>query len=181
MSQSPTDFVLSANIVDENAALGAIIGTFQDVVDPDAGDTHTFALLDDAGGRFQIVGDELQVADGTLLDFEGASSYTITVRVTDSTGLTVDKIFTIDLTDVNEAPTDVALSANTVAEGAATETVVGTLQGVVDPDAGDTHTYSLVDDAGGRLQARRRRASGRRWHAARLRDRDQLPGHRSGD
>ena len=152
MSQSPTDFVLSANIVDENAALGAIIGTFQDVVDPDAGDTHTFALLDDAGGRFQIVGDELQVADGTLLDFEGASSYTITVRVTDSTGLTVDKIFTIDLTDVNEAPTDVALSANTVAEGAATETVVGTLQGVVDPDAGDTHTYSLVDDAGGRFK-----------------------------
>ena len=133
------------------ATAGTIVGTLQGVVDPDAGNSHTFSLVDDAGGRFQIVGDALQVLDGALLDFESAASYAVTVRVTDG-GLFVDKTFTIDVGDVNEAPTAIALSASVVAEGAATDTVVGTLQGIVDPDAGDSHTFSLVDNAGGRFK-----------------------------
>ncbi|MBX9826325.1 MAG: pre-peptidase C-terminal domain-containing protein [Xanthobacteraceae bacterium] len=50
----------------------------------------------------------------------------------------------------NTAPTDASLSAATVAENSADETVVGTVTGV-DPDAGDVMTYTLVDDAGGRF------------------------------
>ena len=149
---APTGFALSANVVAEGAATAAVVGTFQDVVDPDAGDAHAFSLVDDAGGRFKLVGAELRVADGALLDFEDAASHTITARVTDAIGLSVDKTFTIALTDVNEAPVDFTLSASAVSEGAALGSVVGTLQGVVDPDAGDTHTFSLVDDAGGRFQ-----------------------------
>jgi hypothetical protein len=44
---------------------------------------------------------------------------------------------------VNSAPTALNLSSNTVAENVAAGTVVGTLS-VTDPDAGDTHTYTLV-------------------------------------
>ena len=152
VNEAPTDVNLSASTVVEGAAAGTIIGTLQTVVDPDAGDTHTFSLIDDATGRFQLVGAELRVADGTLLDFESATSHTVTVRATDAAGLSYDKTFTIDIADVNETPLGVALSANTVTEGAATGTAVGTLQGVVDPDAGDSHSFSLVDDAGGRFK-----------------------------
>ena len=152
VNEAPTDFAMSANVVAEGAAVNTIVGTLQGIVDPDAGDTHAFSLVDNAGGRFKIVGSDVQVAAGAQFDFEGASSHTITVRVTDAAGLFHDKSFTIDVVDMNEAPTDVALSANTVAETAATDTVVGMLQGVVDPDAGDTHTLSLIDDAGGRFK-----------------------------
>ncbi|MDP2323302.1 MAG: DUF2341 domain-containing protein, partial [Gammaproteobacteria bacterium] len=57
---------------------------------------------------------------------------------------------TVTVSGVNDAPTDLALSANTVAENAPNGTVVGTAS-TTDPDAGDTHTYQLTDTAGGRF------------------------------
>ena len=181
VNEAPTDVALSANSVAEGAASGTVVGLLAGVVDPDAGDTHVLSLVDDAGGRFQLVGNSLQVADGTLLDFEGAASHAVTVRVTDAAGLSYDEIFTVNVTDVNEAPTDVSLSATMVGEGAAADTVVGMLQGVVDQDAGDSHTLSLFDDAGGRfkLVGAELQVFGR--GAARLRDRDKSCRHGAGN
>lgn len=48
------------------------------------------------------------MADGSLLDYESATSHSVTVRVTDSGGLTYDETFTITVTNVNEAPTETA-------------------------------------------------------------------------
>ena len=48
----------------------------------------------------------------------------------------------------NSDPTDIALSEDTVAENKPTGTVVGTFS-TTDPDAGDSHTYSLVAGTGG--------------------------------
>ena len=98
-NEAPTAFSLSANTVIEGAAAGTVVGTFQDVIDPDTGDSHTFSLLDDAGGRFQLVGAELQVLDGTLIDFETETSHTATVRVTDDSGLSFDETFTTIVED----------------------------------------------------------------------------------
>ena len=115
-SGSPTtNFTLSGTQVVENVAPGTVVGTFGNVVDPDVGDIHTFSLLDDAGGRFLIVGNVLQVADGSLLDYETAISHDITVRVTDSGGQVFDKNFAIMVDDVNEAPYLVAPIADTFA------------------------------------------------------------------
>jgi hypothetical protein len=73
-------------------------------VDPDSGDTHTYTLTDNAGGRFAIDSSTgvITVADGTLLNYESAISHSVTVRVTDGGGLTYDKTFTITLTDAYE-------------------------------------------------------------------------------
>ena len=60
--------------------------------------------------------------------------------------------FTINVTNVNEAPTAIADdddAANSVKEGAANGTVVGVTALASDPDAGTIITYSLTDDAGG--------------------------------
>ncbi|MGC4098880.1 MAG: cadherin domain-containing protein [Nitrospira sp.] len=151
VNEAPTDLSLSANTVAENAANGTVVGTIS-AVDPDAGDTKTYSLTDSAGGRFAIdsATGVVTVANGSLLDYESAASHMVTVRVMDSGGLTYDETFTINLLNVNEAPTDLSLSANTVAENAANGTVVGTIS-AVDPDSGDTHTYTLTDTAGGRF------------------------------
>jgi hypothetical protein len=137
--------------IEENSANGSHVG-FVTTEDSDAGETFSYSLTDSAGGRFAVnaATGEITVADGTLLDYDTASSHTITVRVTDSGGLTYDETFTINLTNVNETPTDLSLSANTVAENAANGTVVGTVSGT-DPDSGDTKTYSFTDSAGGRF------------------------------
>ncbi len=48
------------------------------------------------------------MASGATLDYETATSHDITVRVTDSAGLTYDEVVTIYVTNVNDAPTDLS-------------------------------------------------------------------------
>jgi hypothetical protein len=112
----PTGFDLTGTQIEENAAADTVVGTLGAVSDPDVGDIHTFSLQDDAGGRFKLLGEQLQVADGSLLDFEAAISHDITVRVTDSEFLFHDETFTITVNDANnEAPYLVAPIADTFA------------------------------------------------------------------
>ena len=64
-------------------------------------------------GRFAInaTSGQITVANGSLLDYETATSHSITVRMTDQGGLTFDKAFTVSLSDVNEAPTNATFRA----------------------------------------------------------------------
>ena len=121
-------------------------------VDPDQGETFTYELTDDADGRFAIdskTGD-VTVANGAALDYEATASHDITIRVTDSGGETYQETFTVQVNDVNEAPTDLDLSNDTVLENSAPGSLVGTVS-AVDPDKADGFTYELVDAAGGRF------------------------------
>ena len=84
------------------------------------------------------------------LDFETSEDHTITVTATSTDGSTSTQDFTIDVTNVNEAPTNLTLSGGTVNENSFEGTVVGSMA-AVDPDAGETFTYTLTDDASGRF------------------------------
>jgi predicted enzyme related to lactoylglutathione lyase len=122
-------------------------------VDPE-GDAITYSLTDDAGGRFTINGSTgvVTVANGVLLDFETNTSHNITVQAS-STGGTSTQGFTIAVSNVNEPPgtiTDTNGGTNTIPENSANGTAVGVTAHAVDPE-GDTITYSLTDDAGGRF------------------------------
>jgi gliding motility-associated-like protein len=75
------------------------------------------------------------------------NTYEVAVVATDAAGNASTQTVTITVTNVNEAPTDIALSASSVAENAATGTTVGTLS-ATDVDAGDTFTYTLVSGTG---------------------------------
>ena len=101
VNDPPTDLSLSSSSVKENAASGTLVGLLS-AVDPDAGDSHTYTLVNNAGGRFGISGNQLVVANGSLLNFEAGTSHNITVRVTDSGGETYDESFTISVQNVNE-------------------------------------------------------------------------------
>ncbi|MDF2811610.1 MAG: hypothetical protein K0S56_2641 [Microvirga sp.] len=98
-NDAPTDISLSNATLAENTGTGAVIGSLA-ALDDDLGDTFSFKLLDDAGGRFAVQGDKLVVANGTLLDYEQATSHKIVVKVTDSIGASVTKILTLSLSDV---------------------------------------------------------------------------------
>jgi len=138
---------LSSDTVEENSGLGTAVGTLSVV----PGGTYTYTLLDNADGRFRIEGNEIQVNDGSLLDYESLTTHTVTVQASNGTGQPLNQSFLISVTDVNEAPVDMGLSDNSVVEHVADGTVMGTLS-ADDPDAGDTHDYVLLDDAGGRFQ-----------------------------
>src|SRR5207245_1471849 len=92
------------------------------------------------------------VADGTLLDYETATSHDITVRASDPSGAHgTDTVLTINISDVApSSPADGNAAANTVAEGAANGTLVGITASASDVNGG-TSTYRLVDDAGVRF------------------------------
>ena len=139
VNEAPTAIALSNASVAENAA-GAVIGNLS-TTDPDAGDSHGYTV-DDA--RFEVVAGQLKLKATDSLNHESEPTVDVTVTSTDSGSLTTNQLFTITVTDVNEAPTAIALSNASVAENAA-GAVIGNLS-TTDPDAGDSHGYT-VDDA----------------------------------
>jgi Ca2+-binding RTX toxin-like protein len=96
VNHAPAIGELSANAVVENAADGTLVGVVA-ATDPDAGDALTYALLDDAGGRFTIdpTSGAITVADGALLDYETADQHSVVVQVTDAGGLSATATFAI--------------------------------------------------------------------------------------
>jgi hypothetical protein len=148
VNETPTDISLSAGSAAENAAVGAVVGTLS-TTDPDSGDTFTYTL---ASGTGSADNDSFNISDNSLcisasFDYETKNSYSIRVRTTDQSGLWFEEPFTITVTNVNETPTDISLSASNVTENAPAGTVVGTLS-TTDPDSGDTFTYTLASGTG---------------------------------
>ncbi|WP_413814047.1 cadherin domain-containing protein [Rhizobium sp. Leaf453] len=146
VGEPPENIQLSATSVAENATVGTVIGTLS-AVDPDGG-AVSFALTGAVSDKFEIVGNELRLKAG--IDFETAHSHDITVRVTDAFGSTTDKTFTINVTDIDETPVNLALNKTSVAESAAVGTVIGTLS-ATDPE-GCALTYSLGSNPDGKFE-----------------------------
>ena len=118
VNQAPTDIALSPGSVAENELAGTSVGTFS-TTDPDTGDTFTYTFVSGTGdadnASFTIdAGGNLKTA--ASFDFETKSSYSIRVLSTDAGGLSVEKVFTISVTNVNEAPTITVPAAQTAYE-----------------------------------------------------------------
>jgi Ca2+-binding RTX toxin-like protein len=142
-NQAPTDLNLSPQSLAEMAGANAIVGTFT-TIDPNPTDTFTYTLVSGTGdqdnGQFEIVGDTLKAKNS--FDYETKSSYSIRVRTTDQGSLYEEKVFSILVTDVNEAPTDISISPSGVNENAGTNATVGTFSSVDEP--GNTFTYTFA-------------------------------------
>lgn len=148
VNEAPTELNPGIASVNENSAAGTVVATLS-TTDPDAGDTFTYSITTNPGGKFAISGNQIVVAPGAVLDFETQSSYNIIVKSTDAGGLSVSRQITVSIDDVNEAPSGVSLTGNSVAENSAAGTVVGTLN-AVDPD-GNALTYSIAGGTGASL------------------------------
>ncbi|MCA2645731.1 MAG: cadherin domain-containing protein, partial [Microcystis sp. M069S2] len=144
----PTNLNLSNNTVAENSPLNTLIGNFT-TTDPDTGNTFSYSLVTGTGDTdnslFTIDGNQLKV--NGLLDYETQNNYSIRVKTTDQGGLSYEKQLTVSVSDVNENPTNLNLSNNTVAENSPLNTLIGNFT-TTDPDTGNTFTYSLVTGTG---------------------------------
>ena len=102
LNDAPTDITLTGGAVEENSGAGTVVGTLASV-DPDAGDGATFAIVSGASDKFDIVGNQIVVKAGAVIDFETATSHQLGVRVTDASGATFTKTITVTVTDVDES------------------------------------------------------------------------------
>jgi len=134
-NQAPTDLALAPTAVTENQPAGTVVGTLS-AVDPDAGDTHAFTLVDGTGsadnGSFSISGTSLKTA--ASFDHEGMPSLSVRVRATDSGGLSVEKAFTVTVTDVDDPPVAVDDTRSLTEDASAT--AVDVLANDTDVDGG---------------------------------------------
>ncbi|WP_051289625.1 cadherin domain-containing protein [Dolichospermum circinale] len=155
INEAPTDLsydnTTDTTTIDEgqtDGVIGNLIST-----DQDTGSTFTYSLVtgdgDTDNSLFSIVGNQL-IAN-TVFDFETQTSYSIRVKTEDQGGLSFEKALTINVNDVNEAPTDLSYDNTTdttaIDEGKPIGTVVGNLIST-DQDTGSTFTYSLITGDG---------------------------------
>ena len=89
--------------VAENTASGQDIGEPVVATDPDSGDSLSYALGGPDAGSFAIVASTGQLRTRAALDHETASSYSVAVTATDTSGLSDTIDVTITVTNVEEA------------------------------------------------------------------------------
>jgi VCBS repeat-containing protein len=138
------DIIFTGGSVAENSAAGVAVatatGTFV------SAQAITYSLIDNAGGRFTInpTTGEITVAANAQLNFEATPTYSITARITSATGQTYDETFTINVTDVNEAPVVVSVPTNVdFAEDTGAISFTLPANSFADPDAGDALSYTV--------------------------------------
>ena len=142
VNEAPTITGTTTFTIAEDATRSATVGIITGV-DADK-DTLTYSMtvgnsgdafaLDSATGVITVNGEN-------TLDYETTPSYSLTVAVSDGS-LTATATVTINVTNVNEAPTITGTTTFTIAEDATHSATVGTLTGV-DADK-DTLTYSMT-------------------------------------
>jgi Ca2+-binding RTX toxin-like protein len=108
----------------EDADAGTVVG-YLSALDPDLNGSHTFSLINDAGGRFVLVGNEIRVANGVALDFEQATSHNITVRIADEAGLLANQTLTIDVLNQAQEFVDGTAARDTIVGGALNDRLFG--------------------------------------------------------
>ena len=139
--------------VSEDAAAGTQVGTVS-ATDPDEGDTVTYSITSgNEAGQFAVDGSTGVITVAGSLDYETASSYTLTVEASDGKGGTDTVPVAIALIEVvvdAKAPVfGAGAYAFSVIEGASVGSTVGAVS-ATDPNEGDTVTYSIAagNDAG---------------------------------
>ncbi|MFQ3213250.1 MAG: hypothetical protein ACI9C9_000777 [Marivirga sp.] len=145
----PSDIFLSGQEVPENAGADQLIGelTTEDA-DPEDSD-FTYALVEGTGSdnNNSFVIDNATTPPtlkaSSVFDFETANAQKIRISTTDPKGANYAKQFQIAVTDTNDGPTEVLLSADSIAENQLIDTKVGALS-TVDVDSEDSFSYSLT-------------------------------------
>ena len=109
-----------------------------DTIDEDVADNFTYIILDNTD-KFSISENELQTL--ISLNFEEQSLYQVSIQSVDSGGESITMTVSIEVTDVNDAPSDIFfVTAPVVPEDVAINTTIGRLE-VSDEDIADTHIF----------------------------------------
>jgi Domain of unknown function (DUF4347)/Bacterial Ig domain len=147
----PTGLVLqnAVNAIDENTSTATAIKVADIAFTDDGTGTNTIAISGPDAAKFSLVGNQLFLKAGTVLDFETKSSYAVTITVDDAALGTTPELtqdFALAVRNVNEAPTSLALT-NPVTTLSATTSTAGGIKvadiSVTDDALGD-ETFSIT-------------------------------------
>jgi hypothetical protein len=163
INRAPTAITLDPAGVPENAPAGTLVGNLG-AIDPDPDDSAQFRIVGDWAASFRVTGTQLFTSQP--FNFEQSPTLTVPLAAVDRHGLSFTQSVTITITNVNEAPTSVALSHQSIREEAPVGTTVA-LVSADDPDSltGDTLSFTLIDNSDGRF-----RLAGNRLEVARALD-----------
>ena len=145
-NDAPTAIVITGSTVNENASAATVVAQMS-AQDVDDGESFTYSIVDDASGFFEVSGDQIVVKAGANIDFETNASHEVEVQVTDANGLSHTQTVSLSVNNINEAPTDIVFTGDSVDENSVAGTVVATLASV-DEDHGETFSYELNDSSG---------------------------------
>jgi hypothetical protein len=120
-------------------------------ISDDALGTNTISLLGTDAAAFEVEGTALYLKAGTSLNYETKTAYAVTVSVLDSSlggSSPVSIGYSLAVTDMNEAPTALSLSATAFNENIPAGSLVASLSST-DPDSSlQSFSYALAAGAG---------------------------------
>ena len=151
-NQAPTDLNTTAPLtLAENQPVGTVVGEFNGT-DPDANSTLVYSLASgngDHNNSLFSLDTNGTLTSQVVFDFESnPSAYSLLVGVKDEYNASLEKSFTVSLTNVNEFPYDLnSTTALTLTENQPVGTVIGNLS-ALDPDANYSLSYSLISGTG---------------------------------
>jgi hypothetical protein len=150
-NEAPTAVVLQNTVTTlaENTNTTGRLKVADIAITDDALGTNTITLSGADATQFEVDGTGLYLKAGTALDYESQSAYAVVVNVDDPTvGATPDVTtpFSLTITDVNEAPTAVALQnpIPTLAETADTTSRLKVADIIITDDALGTNGITLT-------------------------------------
>jgi hypothetical protein len=150
VNEAPTALALenTTTSLAENTDTTSRLKVADIAITDDALGTNTIALSGTDAASFEVEGTVLYLKAGTTLDFETQSSYAVTIEVDDTAvGSSPDlsQNFTLTVTDVNEAPTALALENTTtsLAENTDTTSRIQVADIAITDDALGTNTIAL--------------------------------------
>jgi gliding motility-associated-like protein len=141
----PLDLTLDNTSLPENSAAPAFVGKLSTVDANTQPVVYTYTFVSGTGSgdssSFSIRHDSLYAKE--VFDFEKKTEYNLRLRSTLVNGMYVEKAFVIKVLNVNETPTSIALTHDSIPENTADSSFVGYFS-TVDPDIADRFTYSFV-------------------------------------
>lgn len=142
----PSSLSLSNASIVETASVGTLVGSLS-AADNDPSATFTYSLTSTQTENSQFAISTNQLNTNSTFNFESDNVKLLDIAVTDNFGCTLVKTFTISILNDNDAPSALSLIATNISDGQTANSFIGKLY-TFDPDAADTHTYTLVSGAG---------------------------------
>lgn len=119
-------------------------GVLENDTDPEDDPLLSYKVTDPADGVL-VLGSDGSLSYHPPVDWTGSTIFTY--RVFDGEFYSDEATVTIHVNESNQAPTDINLDDNFIAENSGEAAIVGTFT-TTDPDVLDTHSYSLVSGLG---------------------------------
>ncbi|MEZ4864024.1 MAG: Ig-like domain-containing protein [Caldilineaceae bacterium] len=106
LNEAPTDLTLDDNHVDENSteAVGTLSTVDEDLIPGGIDDSHNYSLPAGVLDNDQFLIDGNQLKPVAAFNYEVKKSYNVRIRTNDLAGNFFEKVYTIVVDDVNDAP-----------------------------------------------------------------------------